>query len=317
VVTCTRTTPPLLPGETATVTLTALVTAGVSAPVTNRACVATTPDANAANNCDTQTTGISGGVDLVMLKDIVGSLVIGQPGRYTLGVRNVGTAPAAPGVTSTIDLNVIVSAQAVPGVNNCARVSAPTKRGADQHSCVAVPVAGVGVLELEKRVSKSEAQVGDVIDYTVTVKNTGAGDVTDAVVSDTLPVGFSYEARTARLGRSSTAEPAGAPGPLLAFSLGRIPRGSSVTLTYRVRIGVGARIGVNTNVAVASSAGGGTKSPPGYASTRVIGGFFQERGAIVGKIYLQCNCASELQEGGEVGIPGVRVLEDDRRSSPM
>ena len=357
VVTCTRTTPPLLPGETATVTLTALVTAGVSAPVTNRACVATTPDANAANNCDTQTTGISGGVDLVMLKDIVGSLVIGQPGRYTLGVRNVGTAPAAPiitvvdtlpaglgflsasgndwmcaavgnvvtclrstplapGVTSTIDLNVSVSAQAVPGVNNCARVSAPNETGSliNNTSCVAVPVAGVGVLELEKRVSKSEAQVGDVIDYTVTVKNTGAGDVTDAVVSDTLPVGFSYEARTARLGRSSTAEPAGAPGPLLAFSLGRIPRGSSVTLTYRVRIGVGARIGVNTNVAVASSAGGGTKSPPGYASTRVIGGFFQERGAIVGKIYLQCNCASELQEGGEVGIPGVRVFLEDGSS---
>ena len=357
VVTCTRTTPPLPPGDTATVTLNVLVTSAASAPLRNRACIATTQDANAANNCDTVSTAISGGVDLVMLKDVVGALVIGQPGRYVLGVRNVGIAPAAPiitvvdtlppglgflsatgndwmcaavgnvvtclrstplapGGTSTIDLSVSVNAQAVPGVNNCARVSAPNETGStvNNTSCVGAPVAGGGALELEKRASRLEAQVGDVVDYTVTVKNTGAGDVTDAVVSDTLPVGFSYEARTARLGRASIAEPAGAPGPVLLFTLGRIARGSSLTLTYRLRIGAGARIGVNTNVAVASSAGGGTTSSPGHASTRIVGGFFQERGAIVGKIYMQCNCASELQEGGEVGIPGVRVFLADGSS---
>ena len=37
IVTCTRSTPPLQPGETATVTLNALVSAGASAPVLNRA----------------------------------------------------------------------------------------------------------------------------------------------------------------------------------------------------------------------------------------------------------------------------------------
>lgn len=358
VVTCTRSTPPLQPGETATVTLNALVSAGASAPVLNRACVATAGDPAAANNCDTATSGISGAVDLVMTKDVAGALVIGQQGRFTLGVRNVGSAPAAPlitvvdtlpaglgflsasgnewmcaavgnavtclrssslapGATSTIELNVSVSAQAVPGITNCARVSGSneSENTLNNTSCVTVPVAGFGVLELDKRVSKTEVQVGDAADYTVTVKNTGAGDVTDAVVSDTLPVGFSYEARSARLGRSSIADPAGAPGPVLTFTVGRIARGTSITLSYRVRIGAAARAGVSTNVAVAMSPGAGVASSRGTASTRVIAGFFQERGAIVGKVYTQCNCASTMQENGEVGIPGVRVFLEDGSSA--
>lgn len=358
IVMCTRETPPLQPGEMATVTLTALVSAAAGAPMLNRACVATAGDATAANNCDTATSGISGAVDLVMTKDVVGALVIGQQGRFTLGVRNVGSAPAtplitvvdtlpaglrflsasgnewmcaavgsvvtclrssslAPGATSTIDLNVSVSAQAVPGITNCARVSGPNESGntLNNTSCVTVPVAGVGVLELSKRVSKTEVQVGDVADYTITVKNTGAGDVNDAVVSDTLPVGFSYESRSARLGPSTIADPAGAPGPVLTFTVGRIARGTSIALSYRVRIGAAARAGVSTNVAVAMSPGAGTASSPGTASTRVISGFFQERGAIVGKVYTQCNCASTLQENGEVGIPGVRVFLEDGSSA--
>ncbi|MFN8666215.1 MAG: hypothetical protein U0164_03335 [Gemmatimonadaceae bacterium] len=357
VVTCSRPNPPLQPGEGATVTVTALVTAAASTPLLNRACVATTPDANSANNCDAVSSGIAGGFDLVLSKDVSGTLELGKQGRFTLDVRNVGVAPAtptitvvdtlpagltflsansndwmcaaagqvvtclrttslAPGATSHIDLNVSVAALAVPSVTNCAVTAAPDESGSrlNNRSCVTVPVVSPGSIELTKRVSKSEVQLGDAVDYTVTVKNTGGRDITDLVVSDTLPAGFRYEAKSARIGNSTIADPAGSPGPVLTFTVGRLPRATSITLSYRVRVGAGARAGVNTNVAVAASAAGGAKSQPGYASTRVLAGLFQERGAIVGKVFTQCNCSSARQDAGEIGIPGVRVYLEDGSS---
>ncbi|MCC6931569.1 MAG: DUF11 domain-containing protein [Gemmatimonadaceae bacterium] len=357
VVTCTRSNPPLQPSEGATVTITALVTAAASSPLLNRACVANAPDANSANNCDAVSSGIAGGFDLVLVKDVVGTLEIGKQGRFTLDVRNVGAAPAAPtisvvdtlppgltflsastndwmcaaagqvvtclrstslapGATSHIDLNVSVSALAVPSVTNCAVTAAPDESGSrlNNRSCVTVPVASPASIDLVKQVSKSEVQVGDAVDYTVTVTNTGGRDITDLVVSDTLPGGFRYEAKSGRLGNAALADPAGSPGPLLTFTLGRLARGASLTLSYRVRVGAGARAGVNTNVAVASSPGGGTRSQPGYASTRVLAGLFQERGAIIGKVYTQCNCSFARQDAGEIGIPGVRVYLEDGSS---
>jgi len=357
VVTCSRTNPPLQPGEVATVSVTALVSAAASTPLLNRACVSTTPDANSANNCDAVSSGIAGGFDLVLTKDVAGTLELGKQGRFTLDVRNVGTAPAsptitvvdtlpagltflsansadwmcaaagqvvtclrssslAPGATSHIDLNVSVSALAVPSVTNCAVTAAPDESGSrlNNRSCVTVPVASPGSIELSKRVSKSEVQLGDAVDYTVTVKNTGGSDITDLVVSDTLPAGFRFESKSARNGNTAIADPAGAPGPILTFSVGRLPRATTITLSYRVRIGAGARAGTSTNVAVASSAAGGARSQPGYASTRVLAGLFQERGAIVGKVFTQCNCSSARQDAGEIGIPGVRVYLEDGSS---
>ena len=358
IVTCTRSSPPLAPNATATVEISVLVTSSAVSPVINRACVATAADANAANNCASTAGAIGGSVDLVMTKDVNGPFVVGKPGRFVLGVRNVGSAPAAPtivvvdtlpaglafvsaspndwmcaaagsvvtclrstalapGANTSIELTVSVSALAVPGVTNCARVSAPNESGSrlNNVSCVGVDVNGLGALEIEKKVSKAEASIGDVLDYTIVVKNSGTGDIIDAIVSDTLPVGFALEARSVRQSGASVADPAGAPGPLLTFTVGRIPKGASVTLTYRVRIGAAARVGINTNVAVASSPSGGTTSPPAVASTRLVGGVFEERGAILGKVYIQCNCQNALQDRGEVGVPGVRVYLEDGSST--
>lgn len=357
VVTCTRNAP-LAPNDVVTLTLTATVTSNVLSPVTNRACVATTGDANAANDCGSTTGAIGGTVDLVLSKDVVGKVALGTLARFTLTVRNVGSAPAeptltvvdtlpagvtfaqatgtgwmcaaagqvvtclrssalAPGATSTIEVAALVQPAIAPTITNCARVSGPTETGSrlNNVSCVTVPTEGIGSLAIEKRVSRDEAQVGDALDYTIVVRNTGSFALPDVVVIDDLPTGFRYEGGTARLGNRPTDDPIGAPGPRLRFVVGAMPVGGTATLTYRVRITPGARVGVATNVAGAVSERGNANSQPARASTRIVGGLFDERGAIVGKVYTQCNCDSALQEGGEVGIPGVRVTLEDGSSA--
>jgi uncharacterized repeat protein (TIGR01451 family) len=357
VVTCTRTLA-LAPSEVVVLTLTATVTSGVLPPVSNRACVATSGDSNTANDCGSTTAGIGGTVDLVLSKDVVGKLVGGQAGRFSLAVRNVGTAPAeptitvvdtlsagltfgsasgngwmcaaagqvvtclrssalAPGATSTIDLTVGVQASIVPTVTNCARVTGANETASrvNNVSCVTVATEGRGSLAIEKRVSRDEAQVGDALDYTIVVRNTGSFVLPDVVVTDDLPAGFRFEGGTARIDNRSMSDPSGAPGPRLSFAVGQLPVGAVATLRYRVRITPGVRAGTSTNIASAASSRGNAVSQPARASTRIVGGLFEERGAIVGKVYTQCNCASALQEAGEVGIPGVRVTLEDGSSA--
>ncbi|MCC6769990.1 MAG: DUF11 domain-containing protein [Gemmatimonadaceae bacterium] len=231
-------------------------------------------------------------------------------------VTCIRSTALAAGETSTIELQVTVGALAIPQVSNCATVSGTNETGtlANNQGCATTPVAGRPTLEITKSVSKADAQIGDVLDYTVVVRNTGTANLANAIVVDTLPLGFAYEGRTARVGGVVIADPAGAPGPRLTFAIGAVNVGTPVTLTYRVRIAATAKLGVNTNVAVASSSDGGTTSGPARASTRLTGGLFNERGAIVGKVYTQCNCESAMQEGGEVGIPGVRIYLEDGSS---
>ncbi len=225
------------------------------------------------------------------------------------------TAPIAAGESATIDLRVNVGNAAIPQVTNCATVTvAGDSSLANNTGCATAPVAGIPFLEITKSVSKSEATIGDVLDYTVTVRNTGTANIASAVVSDTLPTGFAYDSHTARIGRTTIADPSGAPGPYLTFNIGAVNRGTPVILTYRVRITAAAQLGNNRNVAVAATTDGGTKSDPASATTRVTGGLFSERGAIAGKVYTQCNCKSQMQEAGEVGIPGVRVYLEDGSS---
>ncbi len=223
-----------------------------------------------------------------------------------------------PNESSAIDLTVGITDAARPSVTNCASVSGANESASslgNNSGCDTTPVAGEPNLQLTKSVSRTEAEIGDVIDYTVVVRNTGTADLADARVSDKLPVGFAYESHTARVNGSSIPDPTGAPGPTLQFSIGAVRVGQPVTLTYRVRITSGAQNGNNTNVAVASSTDGTKQSAPGSATTKIRGGLFEERGAIVGKVYVQCNCSNALQGSGEVGIPGVRVYMEDGTSA--
>ncbi len=192
----------------------------------------------------------------------------------------------------------------------------PFAVGASGLVVVDLPVDGAPQdgLFVQKDASVTSADVGSFVDYTVRVRN-GTGnalDRADVMVADDLPAGFGYMAGTARLDGRPIADPAGGLGPHVAFTIGHLARDQQVVLTYRVRLGPGSQQGDGVNRAQAAyrTATATTVSNVASAKVQVTGGVFSDQGFILGKVFLDCN-ADGVQERGEAGMPGVRVLIED------
>ncbi|ARU32415.1 hypothetical protein CAP31_12445 [Sulfuriferula sp. AH1] len=167
-------------------------------------------------------------------------------------------------------------------------------------------ISGDGLL-VEKTVSRSVAEIAEFVDYTVRVKNVSGSALFGVTLNDSLPRGFRYERGSARLDKSAIADPSGGVGPALAFSLGTLNDGAEVRLSYRVKIGPGAREGDGINRAQAVSAAPFSKtSNVAAAKVRVEGGVFDDRGFVLGKVFADCN-GNGVPDAGEPGIPGVRL----------
>ncbi|MGO9804379.1 MAG: SdrD B-like domain-containing protein [Steroidobacteraceae bacterium] len=170
------------------------------------------------------------------------------------------------------------------------------------------PSAASGGFLIQKTADRITAQLGDFVDYTIQLNNGSATALSHVVVSDLLPAGFVYVPGTARLNGAPLADPAGANGPALLFSLGTLASGAQPTLLYRVRVGVGAQGGTGVNTAQALSAG--PQSNRASATVQVLGGVFSPDAYLFGKVYADCN-GNGVQDPGEPGIPGVRIYLED------
>lgn len=164
-----------------------------------------------------------------------------------------------------------------------------------------------GVLFVEKTVDRKTAEIGDFINYSISIRSAAVNTVQRLRIDDMLPFGFEYQPGTARLDGVQIADPEGGKGPNLTFQVGDIATGATLTLTYRVFVGPGAERGDGTNVAVATSDEVIVKTS-NFARVKidVRGGVFADEGIIVGKVFKDCN-ENDVQDPGEVGIPGVRI----------
>ena len=167
---------------------------------------------------------------------------------------------------------------------------------------------GANVLIITKSGSASVVELGDSLRYTVAVRNNSAGVMNSVTVTDTLPPGFRYIAGTSRLGGVAVADPVGGVGPVLNYSLGNIAARGTATLTYRVRVGVGAQQGSGINRAQARS--GPFASNTAQWRVRVTGGVFTSEACVLGKVFVDCN-GNHVQDPEELGIPGVRLYFED------
>jgi hypothetical protein len=176
-------------------------------------------------------------------------------------------------------------------------------------------------LFISKVGDRNTAELGDSVRYTIRVRrvDSGSGVLAAVTVFDSLPAGFRYIAGTTTVNGTAQADPAGAPGPGLTFTVPNANLGANqeVTLTYRVRLGVGAVQGSGVN-----SARAGIGTNPNCAATpnlcsnearfrvRVTEGVFTSDACVVGKIYASCN-VNHMQDSEELGIPGVRLYFGD------
>jgi len=180
-------------------------------------------------------------------------------------------------------------------------------------------------LSISKVGDRQVAEVGDTVLYTLTVRQTGGAALPQVSVLDTLPPGFTYIDGTARANGVSIADPLGAPGPRLGFTLGALPAGGQTVLSYRVRIGVGSQQGDGVNRATAlgcgvvagcidpvglSPVGGSIRSNEAQFRIRVSGGVFATEACVLGKVFVDCN-RNSVQDEEELGIPGVRMYFSD------
>ncbi|MCA9739366.1 MAG: DUF11 domain-containing protein, partial [Gemmatimonadetes bacterium] len=161
-------------------------------------------------------------------------------------------------------------------------------------------------LQVTKEAGRSEAQVGDVVQYRIDVEAEGVPGVD---VQDLLPPGFLYVPGSTRIGGTIAADPTPAAGGWLDF--GTFPTDPvtgtlRLTLTYRAEIGPSAPVGEGVNRVRVR---GGPTTEESEARVRVRGAF-REEGVIVGSVFLDCGC-DPAQLDGEPGIPGVRVYLQD------
>lgn len=174
---------------------------------------------------------------------------------------------------------------------------------------VPLDTSSLSGLFIEKYAPRTVVEVGDVLDYTIRVKNSSGRTLTGIEVTDTLPAGFSYLRGSARLNGARISDPAGGPGPELIFSIGDLADSATAEIVIRVKIGPGALEGTGINRAVATGSGG-VVSNTAYWKVKVVGGVFSEKAYIIGKVFADCN-RNRIQDEDEVGIPGVRIYLED------
>ena len=235
-----------------------------------------------------------------------GNATVAQSGAWPAGLS---LNPATGAITTTADL---APGTYGVGVELCSK-GTPPACGRATDTITVTALAG-GALLLDKSASKSQAQVGDSVQFRLRLRNSGTNTVTDVKLVDTLPLGFKLIPGTVQSGLEpalpkKAPDPQGTPGPQLTWPLGNLAPGAILDIYYQVRIGVGADRGDGINRARAQ--GPGAQSPLATAQVLITpGGAFDVHACVVGKIFVDCN-GNRLQDAGEPGIPGVRVYFED------
>lgn len=241
------------------------------------------------------------------------TLSAGLSGASSASIKLSGTAPLTAGsITNYASIDPSGGTSPANPGPTCSGVCASTTSSIS---------SGVATLTLDKIASAKNVELGDSVMYTLTLRHVAGGAQSGVAITDTLPLGFRYIPNTVKVIRagSSTAVSSGDAsvgvmgiGPTLNFTIGNMANGDVNTITYRVRVGVGAAQGTGINKASARSASG-VSSNEATATVKVDNGVFAQEGCIIGKVYLDCN-GNGLQDrdnGNEPGVGGVRIYTED------
>jgi uncharacterized repeat protein (TIGR01451 family) len=218
----------------------------------------------------------------------VGANTIPNPGY---SVPDTGLA-VPPAVGTTIDISATAPPTSGPPGTLPAIPPLPTVAGGDVDVGIPTPVIFVLAEDGEILVSKSTptkvGSAGDVVEYTVVVRNTSSNAVTSVKVTDTPPVGFEYVAGSGKVSGVSATTVRN--GNELIFEAGSIAAKSSVELRYQMKLGDAVEAGEATNCVAARGTDSltGTNKESGKSCVTVIieTGLFLEKRVNVNKAEL-------------------------------
>jgi uncharacterized repeat protein (TIGR01451 family) len=165
-----------------------------------------------------------------------------------------------------------------------------------------------GGVQITKSAGKAVVGIGDFLPYTISITNTSKSPVNALRLADRLPVGFRYQAGSARLDKAGLTDPqVGGDGRALEFNIGTIPGSGTLTLRYVVAVLAGANVGQSENTAQVSA---GATSNVARASVMVREDLNRSRAILMGRVTQVESC--EKTEGFEpLGLEGVRVMLQD------
>ena len=165
-------------------------------------------------------------------------------------------------------------------------------------------------LVLSKTADRTFGDVGDFVNYTVTIENRGVGPARPTLL-DTLPIGFRYVPGTSRISQAFIDEPEISDNAtLLTFDMDVLNPGESVSLDYALEIGPGAPLGDAVNEAVVRDEDGDQVSNIARAGIRLREDLLRSRSTIVGRI-TENSCDGDEEWAREIrrgdGVEGVRL----------
>jgi len=164
-----------------------------------------------------------------------------------------------------------------------------------------------------KKVEAKTVQIGDIITYSIKVKNIGYGRINQVKIVDTFPYNFKYIKGTSKLNSDKFDDPTGK-NPY-TWEIGDFPINEEKILTYRVLIGIDAKPGDQRNGAEVSgiSEKGENVITTAFATVRVKEGIFRDYGIIIGKVYADIN-GDGKQQKNEIGLGEISILMENGMS---
>ncbi len=144
---------------------------------------------------------------------------------------------------------------------------------------------------VEKQVNKTEASVGELLEYTLTVHNDEAFKVDDLTIHDALPLGLKYKSSKERVNLSSD-------GKTLDFTVDSMEANSEVEVKFIASVTAGVHNGKVTNRAWVTQSNV-FSSNIATATTSIKEELMRSKGIIIGHVY------DKKQKSK--GIAGVRL----------
>ena len=179
------------------------------------------------------------------------------------------------------------------------------------------PVDSIGQHQifLNKEGSKIAAELGDIIPYTLTLRNNTGRTLDNVQINDVLPRGFRLLPGSSRLDGKAVPEPEGYPGAPIKFNLTGLSwaNDTPIKLTYQLQVGVGSSL-EKSSVNRAQAFSDIFNSNQSSWAVTVTGGVFSDEAYLVGKVYLDGCPSDKVQNNKEVGVPGVRLIMEDGTS---
>jgi len=164
----------------------------------------------------------------------------------------------------------------------------------------------LGQLVVEKATKRTTARLGDVIPYTVTVKNPATRDRVGVDIVDFMPAGFTYRPSTGRV--DGVANEPTLSGRRVVWRNLTIPANATVRITFNLGVGAAAAGSEFVNLAWAEDPISGNRiSNTGKAVVKRELEHVFDCGEIVGKVFDDKN-RNGYPDEGEPGLPGVRVV---------